>query len=136
MVVLVIAIVIIIAIAISPNGKSNSTTNENKVKEETVFAADYDKLIKSYRDNEVNADNIYKGKLLQITGRVESINKDFAGGMYIMLYPLYQGAHCSLNDSQEAKAAALKRGSKITVTGRCTGLMVGNVILADCEIIQ
>lgn len=44
-----------------------------------------DNYAKEYDDNEIAADQKFKGKKLLITGKIESINKDIAGNGYLSL---------------------------------------------------
>lgn len=91
-------------------------------------------LFAAYDANEVAADNNYKGKQLLIKGTVNKISKDFTdaiivqfdGGGYI------QEVWCYFDD---AKAAAnLSKGERITVTGRCNGFVMKNVMVKDCKL--
>jgi hypothetical protein len=86
-----------------------------------VTATEYDK---KYHDNEVAADNIFKDKKVAITGTVESINKDLLDDVYIQLTggeEISMGVQCHLTDAQ--KAAAVKKGSEITIVGTGGGMM-------------
>jgi hypothetical protein len=86
-----------------------------------VTAAEYDK---KYHDNEVAADDLYKDKKVSITGTVESINKDLLDDVYIQLTGVGEvsmGVQCHLTDAQ--KAAAVKKGSEITIVGTGGGMM-------------
>jgi hypothetical protein len=91
-------------------------------------------LLKEYKDNEVAADQKYKGKVLQITGVVGDIKKDFMDQIYVTVgtgaafeLPM---AQCFFDDSATAKAATLKKGDKVTIKGRVDGLML-NVLVKD-----
>jgi hypothetical protein len=86
-----------------------------------VTSTEYDK---KYHDNEVAADNIYKDKKVAITGTVESINKDLLDDVYIQLKgdgDVTMGVQCHLTDAQ--KAAAVKKGSEVTIVGTGGGMM-------------
>ena len=99
--------------------ETQSTASDAKAIQ--VTAAEYDK---KYHDNEVAADNIYKDKKVAITGTVESINKDLLDDVYIQLTggeEVSMGVQCHLTDAQ--KAAAVKKGSEITIVGTGGGMM-------------
>lgn len=94
-------------------------------------------LLADYKDNEVRADGLYKGKRLRVAGTVGDVKKDLLGGMYVTVGTGKQfeipTVQCMLEDDQVAKASALKKGGKVTVVGEATGLMM-NVLLKPCAI--
>lgn len=91
-------------------------------------------LVAAYKANEVAADKKYKDRLLDVTGRVDSISKGIGGGIYITLDSGQQFDFRSVqafpSDEYENKAAKLNKGAKITIHGRCDGLM-GNVMIKE-----
>lgn len=102
---------------------------------EAVTAA---QLLAEYKDNEVRGDARFKGKLVRVTGVVDTIGKDILDDPYVTLgaggpYEM-QHVQCMLPKSQLQAAAALNKGAKATVTGRVGGLTLLNVMLKDCEI--
>jgi hypothetical protein len=105
--------------------------------EEEVISVGIRKILSDYEDNEVGADNTYKGKLVKVTGRVDSIKKDLFDNLYITLgtgnefeIPMFQAF---FDDSMKDTLGMIKRGSSLTVTCRVKGLMI-NVIGEDCII--
>jgi hypothetical protein len=101
-----------------------------------ILKVDYEvtatKLFRDYQDNEVAADDIYKGKKLAVTGIIDDIGNDALNDSYITLKTGYVigSVQCYLDKKIVAK---LKKGQKVVVTGRCKGLFV-NVSLKDCKI--
>ncbi|MBS1662787.1 MAG: hypothetical protein JST68_17210 [Bacteroidetes bacterium] len=111
--------------------KSESST-EKKSDEDAAMAVSAKEYYKKYQENEVAADNVYKGKKLAITGTVESINKDIADDAYISLVgdgELSMGVQCHLQDAQ--KAATVKKGTQITIIGTGDGMLIGFPQLKD-----
>lgn len=100
-----------------------------------ISAAD---LLSAYDANEVNADNLYKGELLLVTGIVKSIGKDLTDRVYITIsedgseYNLYT-VQCYFEDEDEInnKVATLEQGQTVNVLGTCDGKVL-NVALKDC----
>lgn len=120
----------------NPSEKSDSSaaTTEQKAEEHviTVSAKEY---YKKYQENEVAADNLYKGKKISIVGNVESINKDFADDAYISLAgdgEISMGVQCHLTDAK--KAATVKKESEITIVGTGDGMTMGIPQVKDCVI--
>jgi len=105
---------------------------------ETAKPVDIRTLLREYADNELRADSSFKGHVVQTTGIVGDVKKDVLGDAYIIL-----GAgepfevvmvQCVLNKSQVKKAASLSQGSRVTVRGRVSGLLM-NVLVRECELV-
>ena len=86
-----------------------------------------------YADNEVAADLKYKGKLVRVTGPVETIGKDITDKTYIQLGSRLIGDPQCLFSSplQESQIAKLHKGEKASVRGKVHGKF-GNIIMRDC----
>lgn len=109
-----------------PNSNSNDTPLRPIVSAENLIAA--------YEENEVAADQQYKGKSIVVTGTVSRIGKDLLNTMYVATKGrgLWE-VQCMFDDSQEGKLAGLSKGTKVTLIGTVRGKM-GNVILKDCAV--
>jgi len=94
-----------------------------------------DNLYKEYLDNPVAADEKFKGKILKVTGKISSINKEKTGRAFTMFDTKYINGFifCYYPESQAAVIAKLKPGDYRTVKGKCIGMQVG-VVLEDCEV--
>ena len=104
-------------------------TKSNDI-EVTVTA---DKLIKDYKDNEVKADDMYKDKVIAVSGEVAEIKKDL-GGFPILLLKApkrWIKVHCKCAKETSSKVAKINKGDKVTVKGVCLGKL-GNVNLGGC----
>ncbi|PQJ76544.1 OB-fold protein [Polaribacter glomeratus] len=103
-----------------------------------ILKVDYEvsakKLFRDYQDNEIAADEIYKGKKLAVTGLIDDIGNDVLDDSYINLKTGYimGSVQCYLDKKIVAK---LKKGQKVVVIGRCNGLF-GNVGLKDCSLFE
>ena len=99
-------------------------------------AVSAERLFLDYQRNEIAADSIYKGRTLAVTGTVSSINKDITDSAYLMLETSneFMGVHANLRGSEVSKAAALSRGSTVTVVCMGSGMVIGSPILSDCII--
>jgi hypothetical protein len=75
----------------------------------SVRAAD---LFREYADNEVATDNRLKGKIVEIIGTVESINKNAFDHIYVLLVTPNQFMSASIHvlQSEEQKMASLRKG--------------------------
>ena len=103
----------------------------------TLKAAD---LLNEYKSNELAADGKYKGKLIQVTGKFASVQKDPLGRYYVSL----EGGDatdfnvaCYLAESAKDEAAKLQANQDLTVRGVCDGRFGGQVLtLKQCEIVK
>ncbi len=93
------------------------------------------KIAKDFDENEVAANLKYENKIIEVTGSVGQISKDF-GDYNLMLdtSQLLTGVVCRFNGNVAEQLAVLKTGQNITIKGRCDG-MYGNVEIKDCVII-
>ena len=94
-------------------------------------------LVREYSNNEVAADEKYKGKLLVVSGVIDKIGKDIADAMYVELkgggeFEL-RGVQCYCDDSHTL--SGLSNGQWVKIRGTCDGLMM-NVQLKECEIVK
>lgn len=91
-------------------------------------------LYSVYKENEVVGDKRYKGKRIAITGIVENISKDFTGDAYVVLSGgnFLEGIHCMIKS--EDVAANIRKGSQVTLVGKCDGMILTSVVLKDCDL--
>lgn len=104
--------------------------------EEPVIEITPSELYNAYEENEVAADNEYKGKKVRITGTIEDIGKDILDDVYITINAGdYDEIQCYFEDQKQiGKVAALKSGEEVTIVGECSGLSILNVVLQNCEL--
>lgn len=97
-------------------------------------------LINTYEENEVNADNLYKNKMIKVSGTVDDIGKNIAGQIYVILnngnpYNLttVQCFFSKKDDDQINKVADLRKGDSVVVVGTCTGKSL-TIVINNCKI--
>lgn len=101
---------------------------------------DLPSLLSEYKDNEVRADQKFKGSWIELTGKVGDVKKGIVGDdIFVTIgtgamfeIPVVQ---CFPDKDQASKAAQLSKGADVTVRGRVDGLL-GNVLVKDCEIMN
>lgn len=90
----------------------------------------------AYESNEVTADDLFKDKTLEVTGKVERIAKDILNDMYVTLkvkdYSI-TSVQCFFPDSQKEALSNLSPNKMVTIRGRCDGKMM-NVLIKDCVV--
>lgn len=101
-------------------------------KDGTISASN---LVASYVENEVAADNNFKGKKFYVEGYIDNIGKDILDKIYVTLKSgdIIRSVQCYIDDQD--KVANLKKGQKITIIGKCDGLMM-NVLMKNCKLVE
>lgn len=92
-------------------------------------------LLAAYDANEVAADEKFKGKLIEVTGKVDTIAKDIMGDPYVTLGSGkdFEFAHVQAVFPADAlkQLAGLRKGQEVTVRCTCAGKVI-NVIGRGC----
>ena len=117
--------------------KAETPTEESKPIEAIKVTAE--KIVSDYKANQVAADAKYEGKLIEVSGIVDSIGKDILDAPYITLttyeYAIIDHVQCMFSRSQEAELAAVSKGQNITLRGTVSGKL-GNIIVRGCTIVK
>lgn len=92
-------------------------------------------LYRAYEENEVSADEQYKGKKLLVTGIVDNIGKDILDDPYVSLRADYlKGVNCYFSKENIKVLSQLRKGQKVSIMGKCQGFSLMSVVLIDCEV--
>jgi tRNA_anti-like len=108
--------------------KPKATTDTKIVPDVTVTA---DQLLADYKANHIGADQKYKDKKVQITGKYAGTGNVALAGDYVGLGSAHEGEFdvmCFLEKDDPAttkKAASLKEGDSVTLVGVCEGKVLG-----------
>lgn len=103
-------------------------------------------LMAEYDSNIVNADELYTGAIIVVSGTISSIGKTNNGSNLTVLLnsgTYFSGVQLNFKTSQTDAVAALSEGDNITAIGKCTGksgtvLLVlegNNVMIENCYLI-
>ena len=118
----------------SSAGSASSSVSKPTQK---VMQVNIRNILSAYKDNEVGADNMYKGNYVQVTGVVSSVKKDIMNDLYVTLGTGAQfeipKIQAFFDDSMNSQLGQLRKGSNLTVVCRVEGLMM-NVLAKDCVI--
>ena len=136
-----LSLFIIIGVVNSNNNKatpaSSTSTSETQAnsKSDDFIDVDYNELFNEYKNNEISADQKYKGKKLKITGQISNIGQDILDTPYLKIDTNgISGIRLECKKSDKDKLANLSKGQNITVVGRCDGYSICDVYLKDCVI--
>ncbi len=139
----VVAAIILLA-AIIPKGDSEpkpvstSANTESPEPSEVPISVTASDLYNQYDENEVNADKLYKDKMLQVSGVIDSVTVTF-GQIQVIVTDGQQWSlvmvYCDFEDDQSDAVSALKKGNNVIIQGRCRGKAL-TPALDDCTIIS
>lgn len=107
----------------STSGSTAQTSTGETPKQVPAVVVSAEAYYKAYNDNEVSADAKYKGKALEMTGTVESVNKTF-GTVHVQLKgaEYFGTVDCSMVD--EGSASSMSKGDVVTLIGTGDGKTV------------
>jgi len=89
-------------------------------------------LYRAYTGNEIAADGEYRGKVLAVSGIVESVGKDITGTPYVALGgPLR--VQCMFPHGMENELVGLRPGQSVVIEGKCNGFLI-EVLLTNCRL--
>jgi len=125
----------------SASSGSAAATGENQNAENTPKATivDYHKLYNDYEANAIKADATYRGKLLQLTGPVDKIDREVMGQPYVTfaIDEYFKDVRITFRSSEESKVAALSKGQTITIIGTCQGTLLSTTVaMDDCILVK
>lgn len=138
------ALILFILVVVSQKDKNDNNIKEStgvstqadvQVQNQQIISVTAKKLYADYNANEVAADEVYKGKEIELTGQVESINKNFMDEVYIAIRTgSFNSIHCKVPNKNEAMS--LKKGQTIKVIGVGGTMILGSPVLENCSIFQ
>lgn len=118
------------------NNQTNTNIQDNLKQEEATIEVTAIKLSEEYDANKVAADAKYKDRRLKVTGIIDGIGKDILDDPYVTLEGMPNrlfGVQCMFPKSKEQKLINLKKGQEITLVGKISGELIGNVVLRECD---
>lgn len=108
---------------------------EKVASEPSVYSLPAKQLYSEYDANKVAADTKYEGKIVTVTGPVESIGKDVTDTAYIVIGGTgLSGVQCMFSKDQESVISQLAEGQLITAKGKVSGQPLGNVLVRSCTL--
>jgi hypothetical protein len=101
----------------------------------TVSAED---LYKAYQANEADADKLYQGKTLIVSGTVGDTDTPAVGNPAVTLSAQKSAAIQCFGFAADQKDAIskLKTGQTVTVKGKCMGRMMGKLVVLEDSVLQ
>lgn len=90
------------------------------------------KLLEAFENNEQSANTLYLGKILIVSGTVESVSMDSLPSVYIKDPTSVSGVICGF-DQNAPDVSNIQKGAEIRIKGICSGYLM-DVILNKCSI--
>ena len=92
-------------------------------------------LAKAYEENEAGAQLKYGNHVLEVTGKIASIDLDFSNKPFLVLVGTnpFMGPQMQLTEASQAKAASLKKGAIVTSVCASVSELAGTPMLTGCE---
>ena len=122
------------------DSKQTSVSNENSNKKqmEPELNISATELINAYKENEVKADKIYKGKIVEVNGIVDGIDSGISDNAIVRLSDgdefSFDDVFCYIDDENQDKACELKKEQNVTIIGIASGEIAGAPGIKECKI--
>ena len=115
-----------------------AVTSQAEAPAEEVITATSREIATAYDENEAKGDALYKGKLVQVTGKVKSVIKDATNDTVIVLVgkQMFQSVHASMLDSEEQQAINVQKDHSVTLRCRGRGEVISSPMLDDCVFVN
>ncbi|MBD8157095.1 hypothetical protein IFU23_03100 [Pantoea agglomerans] len=120
----------------SQSSSANASENaEESPTQKPIYQTTARKLFNDYEENEVAVDEQLKGKVVAMTGIVQSIDKDFTDSIIISLKTdnEFMPARLKMKDSQKAAAIALKKGKQVVIVCENMSRIIGAPSGRNCS---
>jgi len=129
------AMAVIAFLFIAFGSDDESVTETEIASEAPAMTVSASQLYADYEANGVAADEKYKGKVLLVTGKVNSIDRDIMETIYVTLQgdEYFGDVQCFFAEDHVSTASQLSKGQTVTVKGKCEGKLM-NVMLKGCVI--
>jgi hypothetical protein len=115
--------------------KSSTQRTRDTTNAVTISAED---LYKAYDSNEADADKLYQGKILIVSGSVGDTDTPAVGNPAVTLSAQKSAAIQCFGFAADQKDAVskLKTGQTVTVKGKCMGRMMGKLVVLEDSVLQ
>lgn len=142
-VIIIFIILIVIGVIFGKDEASKSDNSPTKNNDQTAsvepaIEVTADQLLNAYKNNEVAANQQFKGKKLLVSATIDSIQAGLGDEPYLSLRAggemEFNRPQAHLADSEQSKAATLNKGQKVKLLCVGNSEIAGSPMLADCVI--
>jgi len=111
--------------------KSALSVGSKKADVEITAAA----LLSAFETDEAKANELYLGKIVSVTGFVESVSEDSVGiSVYLKENEAFAGIICSFDRATD-NVTSIDKGNTVEIKGICTGYLM-DVVLNRCALVS
>lgn len=107
--------------------------------EEEVIEVTADELLAAYKENELAGDKKFKGKILLVTGVLDSIESGMGDTPYLLLKAgdefEFSMPQAHFDKSETDSLVALRKGERIKIQCVGNGEVIGSPMLKDCKVV-
>jgi hypothetical protein len=114
---------------------------EKELREGKAIVITARKLDEDYDGNPLNADTRYKGKILEVTGAVDRVNRDRFGKAWIEFQTDSDAVmKCEFPRESHAQLEKIEANKNVTIRGRCKGKVRNrdgdeDIVLENCVLV-
>lgn len=110
----------------------NSGVSSNNT---AIYKTTAEALADLYDENEVAADDKIGGRKVEVTGVVQSIDKDFTGSVVVLLQSgnEFMPARLGMEDTEKSKAASLRKGQTVSILCDKMMFLIGSPSGRSCR---
>ena len=103
-----------------------------------AIAISAEDLYKAYQSNEADADRLYQGKMLIVSGTVGDTDTPAVGNPAVTLVAQKSAAIQCFGFAADQKDAIskLRTGQNASVRGKCMGRMMGKLVVLEDSVLQ
>ena len=123
-----------------PSPTPTLTPTPTPTREPGVIYITAERLCDDYDKNKVAADHEYKGKILEVSGEIDQIERDpITGNLYLTLdcgfFP-WDRVWCYFDEADESLLIPVEIGDIVSVRGECIGFFLFRPQLEHCTSVQ
>lgn len=139
MISIIVLIALVVIIGMMSGGDNNDQPANNTVEtatlDEPLIVVSAREIASDYDDNEVAADQKYKGKILEVSGIVASIDSSVGDQAIVQLVGKneFQTVSTQGNNDFTQYATTLKKGQNIVLICKGDGEVIGFPQLKNCQ---
>ena len=116
--------------------KKQQDDQGKKVEQEKPIEASASDILQAYEDNEVRANDKYKGRVVQITGTIDRIREGHVVFLARGGFTKVHEVDCYFEDNERSSLASLSQGQRVAIKGLCDGKGAFDVNVKRCKVVK
>lgn len=100
----------------------------------------YDLYNEELKNNEIAAEEKFKNKVVEISGKVDDIGKDFTDKLFLTLEikkkSIISGMQFYFVDAEKEKLLKINKGDSVVIRAVCEEWTLGHISFKSCVIVQ